>query len=147
MVKASGPQERVMTKNVIKEQPKEEVKPKQKSSGGNIVTRTVGSVMSGAFLSKERTIRALPFIFFLTFVALCYIANGYYAEEQIRKMNRLTNELKELHTEYIISKSELSDNSKQSEVANRVLPLGLKESLEPPVKIVIHNKPVPKTEE
>lgn len=136
-----------MAKNAIKEPPKEEVKPKQKSSGGNIVTRTVGSVMSGAFLSKERTIRALPFIFFITFITLCYIANGYYAEEQIRKMNTLTNELKELHTEYIISKSDLSDNSKQSEVARRVLPLGVKESVEPPIKIVVHNKPVVKTAE
>lgn len=136
-----------MTKNAIKEPPKEEVKPKQKSSGGNIVTRTVGSVMSGAFLSKERTIRALPFIFFITFITLCYIANGYYAEEQIRKMNTLTNELKELHTEYIISKSDLSDNSKQSEVARRVLPLGVKESVEPPIKIVVHTKPAAKTAE
>jgi len=94
--------------------------------------------MSGAFLSKEKTIRSLPFIFFLTFIALCYIANGYYAEDQIRKLNNLTNGLKELRSEYIISKSDLMFISKQSEVARRVLPLGLKESVEPPMKIVVH---------
>lgn len=133
-----------MTKNKIKETPKEEVKPKQKSSGGNIVTRSVGSVLSGAFLSKEKAIRAVPFIFFLTFITLCYIANGYYAEEQIRKLNKLTAELKELRSEYIISKSDLSDISQQSEVARRTLALGVKESVEPPIKIVVHNKPAPK---
>lgn len=129
-----------MSKNVIKEQPKTEPEPKQKSGGGNIVTRTVGSVMSGAFLSREKVIGAIPFIFFVTLVTLCYIANGYYAEEQIRKQNRLTNEIKELRSEYIISKSDLSFISKQSEVAHRVLPLGVKESVEPPVKIVVHSK-------
>lgn len=129
-----------MTKNVIKEQPKPEQEPKQKSSGGNIVTRSVGSVMSGAFLSKEKAIGAIPFIFFLTLVTLCYIANGYYAEEQIRKQNKLTNEIKELRSEYIISKSDLMFISKQSEVAKRVLSLGVKESVEPPVKIVVHSK-------
>jgi hypothetical protein len=129
-----------MTKNSIKEQPKTESKPKRKSSGGNIVTRSVSSLLSGAFLSKEKTIRALPFIFFLTFVTLCYIANGFYAEEQIRKLNKLTDELKELHTEYIISKSDLMFISKQSEVAKRVEPFGIKESVEPPRKITVHSK-------
>jgi hypothetical protein len=133
-----------MTKNAIKEQPKTEVKPKQKSGGGNIVTRNVGSVLTGAFLSKERAVRALPFIFFLTFMALCYIANGYYAESQIRKQNALTNQLKELHSEYIISKSQLSDMSKQSEVAKRIESLGIKESVEPPRKISVHTKSVTK---
>jgi hypothetical protein len=126
-----------MTKNTIKEQPKEQVKPKQKSGGGNIVTRTVGNVLTGAFLSRERAIRTLPFIFFLTFITLCYIANGYYAEEQIRRLNKLTNELKELRSEFIISKANLSDISKQSEVARRSQALGIKESVEPPRKIVV----------
>lgn len=135
-----------MSKNVVKEQPKAEQEPKQKSSGGNIVTRSVGSVMSGAFLSKEKAIGAIPFIFFITLVTLCYIANGYYAEEQIRKQNKLTNEIKELRSEYIISKSDLMFISKQSELARRILPLGIKESVEPPVKIVVHSKTQTKQE-
>ncbi|HLG03539.1 MAG TPA: FtsL-like putative cell division protein [Bacteroidia bacterium] len=97
--------------------------------------------MSGSFLSRERTIRSLPFIFFLTFVTLCYISNGYYAEEQIRKVNKLTNARKELRSEYIISKSDLMFISKQSEVTQRAAPTGLKESVEPPAKIVLHIKP------
>lgn len=140
-----------MTKNAIKEQPKPTPEPKRKSSGGNIVThnvvtRNVGSVLTGAFLSKERALKALPFIFFLTFVTLLYIANGYYAEGQIRKQNKLTNELKELRSEFIISKSELSDLSKQSEVAKRLEATGVKESVEPPRKILVNSKPKPVNE-
>jgi hypothetical protein len=129
-----------MTKNTIKEQPKQTETPTPKSSGGNIVTRSVGSVLSGAFLSQERAIRAVPFIFFLTFVALCYIANGYYAEEQIRKLNKMTYELKELRSEYIVSKSDLMFISNQSEVARRAAAIDIKESVEPPVKIQARTK-------
>jgi hypothetical protein len=132
-----------MSKNTVKEkkEPEKQSKPPQKSSGGNIVTRTIGSVMSGSFLSKEAAIKAVPFMFFLTLVALLYISNGYYAEDQIRRMNKLTNELKELRSEYIISKSELAAVSKQTEVAVRALSLGVKESVEPPSKIVVNTLP------
>jgi hypothetical protein len=131
-----------MTKNTVKEKPQEEVKPKQKSSGGNVVTRTIGSVMSGSFLSKDGAVKALPFIFFLTLVVLFYIANGYYAEEQIRKQNRLMNELKELRSEFIISKSDLATVSTQTAVKLRVLPLGIKESaINPPTIIIVETLP------
>lgn len=126
-----------MTKNTVREKPIEESKPKRKSSGGNIVTRTLGSVMSGSFLSKDSAINALPFMIFLTLVALFYIANGYYAEEQIRQQNQLTGELKELRSEFIISKSVLSTVNLQTSVRDRVLPMGLKESVVNPPSIIL----------
>jgi hypothetical protein len=130
-----------MTKNQIKEPPKAETQPKQKSSGGNIVTRNVSSVLSGAFLSKEKTIRSLPFIFFITFMVLCYIANGFYAEDQIRKMNKITNELKNLRSEYVLSKCELNDVSQRKEVVKRSEAIGLKESVaEQPMIISVSSK-------
>jgi hypothetical protein len=132
-----------MTKNTVREKPTEEVKPKQtKSSGGNIVTRSIGSVLSGSFLSKDSAVGALPFILFLTLVVLFYIANGYYAEEQIRKQNALMNELKELRSEFIISKSDLATVSTQTAVKLRVLPMGIKESaINPPTIIVVDALP------
>ncbi len=131
-----------MTKNTVKEKPPEEVKPRQKSNGGNIVTRTIGSVMSGSFLSQDAAVKALPFMFFITLIALFYIANGYYAEEQIRKQDHLSDELKELRSEFIISKSELATVSTQTAVKLRVLPMGIKESaINPPTIIVVEELP------
>lgn len=126
-----------MTKNKIIEKKPIEEKPEVKSGKGNVVTRTVGSLLSGSFLSKEQALRSLPFLLFLTVVALFYISNGYYAEEQIRKLNRLSNDLKELRSEFIISTSDVMFISKQSEVARRSAPLGIKESVEPPIKITV----------
>ena len=119
----------------IMEEPKAPAKPVRE----NRVVKSVASVVSGNFLSKERTIKSLPFIFFLSFLAICYIANGYYADDQVRKVNKLTNEIKELRTQYIVVKDSLVIKSKQTEVAKAlaVQQTGIKESVVPPKKIVV----------
>ena len=94
--------------NKFKEKPKaeEQEKPKIPVKESKVV-RSVANVVSGSFLSKETTVKKLPFIFFLSFLAVCYIAKGYYDDDQVRKLNRLTNELKELQTQYIVVKDSL----------------------------------------
>ena len=101
------------------------------------VTRSFIDVINGNFLAKESVVNSLPYIFFLTFIGLCYIGNGYYAEDSVRAINNMTNELKELRSEYITTKSELMFKSKQSEVASALEPLGIKESVVPPKKIMV----------
>jgi hypothetical protein len=126
--------------NKFKEQLKtEEPKAPQKPVKENKVVKSVASVVSGNFLSKEATLKNLPFIFFLSFLAICYIANGYYADDQVRKVNKLTNDIKELRTQYIVVKDSLVVKSKQTEVA-KALALqqsGIKESVVPPKKIIV----------
>jgi hypothetical protein len=127
--------------NKLKESapPVEEKKQEQKPEKGNKVMRSVASVVSGNFLSKEVTLKNLPFIFFLSFMAICYIANGYYADDQVRKVNQLANEIKELKTKYIVVKDSLVVKSKQTEVAKLLAKqqTGIKESVVPPKKIVL----------
>jgi len=87
--------------------------------------------------SKDMLMKVIPYIFFLTLIALIYIANSYYAERTVRDIDAVTKELKTLRTEYITGKSELMIVSKQSEVARSVAPQGLKESVEAPKKIIV----------
>lgn len=131
--------------NKFKEKPIEkeiEEEPKQPRKE-NKITRSISDVVSGNFLSKEATVQALPFVFYLAFLAICYIANGYYAEEKVREFNKVTNDLKELHSEYITKTSELMFVSKQSEVAKATMPMGIKESVVPPKKIVVKKQTTP----
>lgn len=102
----------------------------------NKFVRPFIALFSGRFLSNAETIRQLPFIFFLAFLGLLYIGNGYYAERTVRKISRVTYELKELQSEYIITSSELMYLSKQSEVARLAKSAGILESTVPPKKIV-----------
>lgn len=112
-----------------------EVKPKKEKTNFSFI-----DVINGNILTREGAIASLPFVFFLTFICLCYIGNGYYAEDTVRAINSIGSELKELKTEYIITKSELMFNSKQSQVAKALEEQGIKESVVPPKKIVIIEK-------
>lgn len=100
----------------------------------------VKSLLSGNFLSKDQLVNALPYLFFLTFLGICYIANGYQAERLIRRLYKTNNEIKELRSEYITTKSELMYVSKQSQVAKATHALGLRELTSPPKKIVLTPK-------
>ena len=122
------------TKNVeTKISAKNTTPPKPRKKG--VLAKGLSAVFSGTFLTNESTLKHIPFILFLAFIAILYIANGYHADDKIREVNKITNELKELRSEYISTKSDLMFVSKQSEVAKSVEPMGLKEPIVPPIKI------------
>lgn len=79
----------------------------------------------------------LPKIFFVLVLGLIYIGNTHYAEETVREINRIQVEVEDLRADYTTLKADLMFSSKQSEVARKVKPLGLKESLNPPYKVVV----------
>ena len=115
-----------------------EVTPK-KVQVHKVFVRSAFDVINGNFLTNKSSLKQAPFVLFLTIVALFYISNSYYAERKIRQINKINNELKELRSEYITSKSKLMFVSKQSEVAKTAEQMGLsiKESTNPPGKIVV----------
>lgn len=117
----------------VKETVQKPSKPRKKG----VLAKGLSSVFSGTFLTNEKSLKHLPYILFLAVVAIFYIANGYYADDKIREFNKTTNELKELRSEYISTKSELMFASKQSEVAKSAEKLGLKEPIVPPTKIEV----------
>jgi len=111
--------------------------PPPKSRKKGVLAKGLSSVFSGTFLTNERTLKHVPFILFLALLAILYIANGYYADDIVRKVNKVSNQNKELRSEYISTKSDLMFVSKQSEVAKSVEEMGLKEPVVPPLKIEV----------
>ena len=94
--------------------------------------------INGSLLKSETIVKQLPFIIFLTFLALIYIANRYHAEKKLRNVINLQKEVKELRVEMITTESKLMYLSKQSEVVKLVEKKGLElnEAVEPPTKII-----------
>ena len=78
----------------------------------------------------------LPQILFLLALGILYIGNGHYAENTIRKINTLQKRVEDLRADYQTLKADYMFDSKQSEVASKVKKSGLRESSEPPVKIL-----------
>lgn len=121
--------------NKLKEEiPVEEKQEKKTDTKG---ARKMVNVLNGSFISKDNVVELLPFLLFVSFIGILYISNRYYSEKNVFRMNSISNELKELRSEYITTKSELMFRSKQSEVAKAVEETGLKESVVPPKKIVV----------
>lgn len=108
--------------------------PRKKKSG---IIKSLNSVFSGTFLGNDKVLKHIPFLLFLSVIAILYIANGYWADDKIRQVNKLGSRLKELRSEYISTKSDLMFVSKQSEVAKSAEKMGLKEPIAPPMKIVV----------
>jgi hypothetical protein len=88
-------------------------------------------------VSKEAATQMLPFLLFLSFLCMLYIANSHMAMKNIRNIDRLNKEVKELSWEYKSLKADLMFKSKLTEVAKIVDTLGLKELIEPPKKIIV----------
>jgi len=100
------------------------------------------SLIDGSVLTKNWVVNQVPFIVFITFLAILYIANRYHAERIVRETVKIQREVKELRFESITTAADLMYISKQSEVARMVkekIP-GLEELVEPPSKIVIESK-------
>lgn len=107
-------------------------KPAKKSHKGR---KRVQEVLGGDYLSKNTVVNNVPFLIYLTILALFYIANTYNTERMYKQIEKTKTELKELRFEYITARSSLMFESKLSELNKRTQAIGLKETLIPPFKI------------
>jgi len=103
---------------------------------------TIKGLLAGSLLTKERVVRQLPYILFLTFLAFIYIGNRYHAEKVVRENSKMQDDVKELRAKAISTSAELMHLSKQSEVVRliREKNLGLQASVTPPRKIVVEKE-------
>lgn len=94
-------------------------------------------LIDGSIITRKAITEQLPFILFISFLAVLYIGNRYHAEKIVRKIDKLQVEVQDLRAESIITASELMFISKQSEVLKLVnhQNITIKESVEPPIMI------------
>lgn len=77
----------------------------------------------------------IPYFLFTALLMVLYIANGHYADKNIRKINATAKHLKEMEYEYKTVERDVIFRSKESELAKVAEPLGLKELAAPPIRI------------
>ncbi len=120
--------------NKITKQPKEN-EPKEKviSKEGSF-SKTIKEILGGDLLSAG-TFKFFRYLLYIALLAFIYIANNYYAENNIREINKLRKELKELRYEYINVKTTLMQIEKQSQIAKTLEKSGIKKNNQP-VKIL-----------
>ncbi|MEP2667710.1 MAG: FtsL-like putative cell division protein [Cyclobacteriaceae bacterium] len=112
-------------------------KEKGKGPGSSIFSGLEKHVKLETYFEEGFPVKYLPKILFVLMLSLIYIGNTHYSEKTIRKINKTHTEVEDIRADYTTLKADLMFASKQSEVARRVKPLGLKESIKPPYKIVV----------
>lgn len=85
--------------------------------------------------TAEAATNALPFVLFMALLGMIYIANRNLAEKNIRDIDKIGKQVKELSWDYKTTKADLAFKSTLSEVIKLADTLGIKESTTPPQKI------------
>ena len=91
-------------------------------------------------ISAQWVFNNLPFVFFIFFLSLIYIANAHFSEKRVRQIQTMEKEIKELRWKYMQQKASVMVDSKQTEVTKMVEPYGLKSSNERTKRIIITDK-------
>lgn len=77
-------------------------------------------------ISSEWAIKNMPYLIFLAFLGIVYIANAHYSENKIRKIHTLTDEVNDLRFRYMSLRSELMYETKQSKIASQLNEEGIR---------------------
>lgn len=107
----------------------------ENKTNGQAADQPIKLVNWKRWLNYQSIVKQVPFIVFLTVLAVVYIYNGHLADKMMRRINKTAKEVKELRYEYIAVKSKVMFQSKQSELvkSEAIQQLGLKELTEAPV--------------
>jgi len=100
----------------------------------------IKEVVSGELLQKGRVVKNIPFLMYVTFLMVLYIAYGYYVNNNVRWINKEEKIKENLYSE-LQSALELYDQeSLQSKVAEKTVDWKLYEAKDPPISIKSKNK-------
>jgi hypothetical protein len=112
------------------------VKRKDKTASGSLFNALERWLKVEDLSIRQVSSAYLPQVLFLMALGILYIGNGHYAENTIRKINEAQKQVEDLRADFHTLKADYMFNSKQSEVASKVRDSGLRESTEPPLKII-----------
>lgn len=88
--------------------------------------KSVGSYLAIGSKSASVVLKNLPYVLFLGFLTVVYIANAHFAEKQVRKIQVLQEDVRELKRQYNALKSGITFNSRLRNVGGEVNRLGLR---------------------
>lgn len=95
------------------------------------------NLLKARFLLNEDATKNWRFLLFLLVLAIIMIANTHSYEKKVFQIAALTNEVKELRSEFVDRRSELMKIKMESSVAEKMEKKGILPSSVPPKKIKV----------
>src|SRR5690348_11442092 len=77
------------------------------------------------WLNYAAIVQQVPYLLFLSVLAVVYIYNGHNADKLVRRTSKAARELKDLQSEYKSVTGDVLLRSRQSELVEAAKPLGL----------------------
>jgi hypothetical protein len=97
----------------------------------------VYGILKARFLIEDDAIKSWRFIVFLIVLAIIMIANTQRFEQKVFKIAELTNQVKELRSEFVDRRSELMKLKMESTVSAKMIEKEIFPSTVPPIKIKV----------
>lgn len=94
-------------------------------------------ILKARFLNDNDSIKNWKFIVFLILLAIIMIANTQRYEQKVFKIAKLTNQVKELRSEFVDRRSELMKLKMESTVSAKMVEKEIYPSTIPPIKIKV----------
>jgi Bacteriodetes cell division protein (FtsL-like) len=98
------------------------------------------SLLKAKFLVSDDALKNWKFIVFLVILGMIMIANNHQYDAKNYKITELTNQVKELRSEFVDKRSELMKLKMESTVTKKMEARQIVPSEVPPVKIVVEQK-------
>ena len=98
------------------------------------------NIVKGRFLVSDDTFKNWRFVVFLSILALVMIGSSHAADKKVHRIARLSNEAKELKSEYLDVRKQLTQAKMESKLTAVMSKTGLQTSTIPPQKIIITKK-------
>ena len=97
----------------------------------------VYSLLKARFLINDDAVKNWRFIVFVILLAIVMIANTQRFEQKVFRIAELTNQVKELRSEFVDRRSELMKLKMESTVSEKMIEKGILPSTVPPIKIKV----------
>lgn len=97
----------------------------------------VYGILKARFLIEDDAIKNWRFIVFIIILAIIMIANTQRYEQKVFKIAELTNQVKELRSEFVDRRSQLMKLRMESTVSQKMIGKEILPSTVPPVKIKV----------
>lgn len=97
-------------------------------------------IIKGKFLVSDDALKNWRFILFLSALALVMIGSSHSADKKVHRIAQLSNEVKELKSEYLDVRKRLMQSKMESRITAAMAQRGLRPSVTPPQIIKVTSK-------
>ncbi len=110
---------------------KKSKKQKRAPKAAKQTSQTLVQIMNGEFLTKEFVVNNLAYIFFVMFLLILMVSKGYYVNQLASDIRKTEEEVGQITADYVEAKARLEEETRRTELIEKLGPLGLKETVNP----------------